>query len=162
MWQQRTVSNSSSRRSYALFWPLLLPGMHVVHSHTCRQNIHTHIFKRERDLGASPTSTHGKRRAIGVLDLLVPTEREHWIHTHQERERHHWHPLEERMGRLQYKNTFNNRKTNMTTLESRDSTPARPKHPNTDEADENGLKKNFMNMIETFKEEMRKSLKEIR
>ncbi|ERE81496.1 GTPase IMAP family member 3-like protein [Cricetulus griseus] len=82
-------------------------------------------------------------------------------HTHQERKRHHLHPLEEETGRRQYKNTSNNRKTNMTPPESRDSTPARPEHPNTDEAEESKLKNNFMQMIETLREEVRKSFREM-
>ena len=35
-------SNSSSRVSHTLSWPLSAPGMHAVHIYTCRQNIHTH------------------------------------------------------------------------------------------------------------------------
>ncbi|ERE67208.1 WASH complex subunit FAM21 [Cricetulus griseus] len=72
--------------------------------------------------------------------------------THQDMERPHQHQLEEGMGRRQYKNTFNNRKTNMMPPESRDSTPTRPEHPNTDEAEENYLKNNFMEMIEILKD----------
>lgn len=33
--------NSSPKGSIILFSPLQAPGMHVVHKHTCRQNIHT-------------------------------------------------------------------------------------------------------------------------
>lgn len=33
----------------------------------------------------SPTCTHGKRRTIGVLDLLALMGREPWTRTHQER-----------------------------------------------------------------------------
>ncbi|ERE67187.1 GTPase IMAP family member 3-like protein [Cricetulus griseus] len=65
------------------------------------------------------------------------------------------------MGRRQYKNTSNNRKTNMMPPESRDSTPVRPKHTNTDGAEENNLKNNFMQIIETLREEMRKSFREM-
>ena len=43
----------------------------------------------------------------------------------------------------------------MTPPESRDSTPKRPEHPNTDEAEENDLKNNFMKMIEALKEDMK-------
>lgn len=49
--------------------------------------------------GASLASTHGKRRFIGVLNLLAPSRREPWTGNHQERERSHCHPLEEGMGR---------------------------------------------------------------
>ena len=39
--------------------------------------------------------------------------------------------------------------------------PASPGYPNTHGTQENDLKSNLMKMIETFKEEMNKSLKEI-
>ncbi|ERE70461.1 GTPase IMAP family member 3-like protein [Cricetulus griseus] len=65
------------------------------------------------------------------------------------------------MGRGQYKNTSNNRKTNMTPPESRESTPARHEHPNTEEAKESNLKNNFMQMIENLREEIRKSFREM-
>lgn len=44
------------------------------------------------------------------------------------------------MGRQQCKNAFNNRKTNMTQPESRDSTTARTEHPIADEAERRILK----------------------
>ncbi|ERE87514.1 Transposase, L1 containing protein [Cricetulus griseus] len=65
------------------------------------------------------------------------------------------------MGRRQSKNTLNNRKTNMTPPESRDSTPARSEKPNTEDEEEMDLKNYLRKMIEIFKEETRKSLKEI-
>lgn len=65
------------------------------------------------------------------------------------------------MGRQQYKNTFNSIKSNMAPTESSSSTTERPEHPNSDEAEENNLKNNFMKMIEALKEEMKISLKEI-
>ncbi|MGE9715022.1 RBD-like domain-containing protein, partial [Escherichia coli] len=65
------------------------------------------------------------------------------------------------MGRRQYKNTFNNRKINMIPPESRDYTPARHEHPNTDDGEENNLKNNFMKMIETLREEIKKSFREM-
>ena len=49
----------------------------------------------------------------------------------------------------------------MTPPESRDSTPARHDHPNTEEAEESNLKNNFMEMIETLTNEVRKSFKEM-
>lgn len=39
--------------------------------------------------------------------------------------------------------------------------PARPEHPNKDEAEETDPKNNFMNMIETLKEEISKFFKEM-
>ena len=65
------------------------------------------------------------------------------------------------MGRRQNKNSLNNRKTYMTTPESRDSTTARSEKPNTEDEEEMDLKSYLRKMIETFKEETRKSLKEI-
>ncbi|ERE71621.1 antileukoproteinase-like protein [Cricetulus griseus] len=58
----------------------------------------------------SPASTHEKRTDIRVLELFVSTKSEPWSHTFQERKRLLLHPPEERMGRRQYKSTFNNRK----------------------------------------------------
>ena len=49
----------------------------------------------------------------------------------------------------------------MTTPEISDSTPARPEHPNTDDAEEKDLKSNFIKMMEAFKEEINDSLKEM-
>ena len=49
----------------------------------------------------------------------------------------------------------------MTPPESRDSTPARQDHPNTEEAEQSNLKINFMGMIENLKEEIRKSCREM-
>lgn len=37
--------NSSSRESNTLFWPLQVPGMYKLHSHTCRQSNYTHKIK---------------------------------------------------------------------------------------------------------------------
>ena len=65
------------------------------------------------------------------------------------------------MGRRQNKNSLNNRKTNMTPTESRDSTPAIAEKPNTVHEEEMDLKIYLSKMIETFKEETIKSLKEI-
>ncbi|ERE65931.1 GTPase IMAP family member 3-like protein [Cricetulus griseus] len=45
--------------------------------------------------------------------------------------------------------------------ESRDSTPARYEHHNTDETEESKLKNKFLQMIETLREEMRKSFREM-
>ena len=49
----------------------------------------------------------------------------------------------------------------MTPPESRDSTPARSEKTNTEHEDEMDIKNFLGRMIETFKEETRKSLKEI-
>jgi hypothetical protein len=37
--------NSSSRNSNALFWPPWAPSIHVLHTPTCIQTIHTHKVK---------------------------------------------------------------------------------------------------------------------
>ena len=49
----------------------------------------------------------------------------------------------------------------MTPSETRDYTPARQDHPETEEAEESNLKINFMEMIENLKEEIRKSFREM-
>lgn len=41
MWGLTAVYNSSPKRSTILFLPPLVPGMHVMLTHTCRQNMHT-------------------------------------------------------------------------------------------------------------------------
>ncbi|ERE81613.1 Transposase, L1 containing protein [Cricetulus griseus] len=64
------------------------------------------------------------------------------------------------MGRRQNKNSLNNRKTNMTPPESRDSTPARSEKLDTKDEEVMDLKNYLRKMIETFKEATRKSLKE--
>lgn len=76
-------------------------------------------------------------------------------------ERTHQHPLKEEMGRRQNKRSLSNRNTNMTPPESRDPTPARPEKHYIDEEEETDHKNYFMKMMETLKEETRKSLKEI-
>ena len=48
----------------------------------------------------------------------------------------------------------------MVTPEPSGHTTGRLDHPNPEEAEENNFKCNFMRMMETFKEEMKKSLKE--
>ncbi|EGW04029.1 hypothetical protein I79_005427 [Cricetulus griseus] len=63
------------------------------------------------------------------------------------------------MRSRQSKNTLNVRKTNMTPPESRDSTPARTLKPNVEDEEEMDLKNDLMKMIDTIKEETRKSLK---
>ena len=49
----------------------------------------------------------------------------------------------------------------MTPPESRDSTPARYDHPNTEEAKKSNLKNNFMQMTENLKKEIGNSFREI-
>ena len=49
----------------------------------------------------------------------------------------------------------------MATPEPSGPTKQSPEHPNAEEAEENNLKYNFMKMIETFKEEIKNSLKEM-
>ena len=65
------------------------------------------------------------------------------------------------MGRWQYKNTTNNRKTSMTPPEYRASIPTIPEHPKANDAVVNDLKNNFIKMTESFKDDIRKSLKEM-
>ncbi|ERE71058.1 Transposase, L1 containing protein [Cricetulus griseus] len=106
-----------------------------------------------------------KRTDIRVLDLIASTRREPWSHTHQENKKLLLHPPEERMRRGKGKSTSNNRKPNMTPVETRNHTPVRPEHHDADEPEENDLKNIFMKMIEDLKEDRkedtRKSLKEI-
>ena len=49
----------------------------------------------------------------------------------------------------------------MATPEPSGQKTGRPEHPNPEKAEENGLKYNFMKMIETLKEEMKNFLKEM-
>lgn len=49
-WCFKTICNSSSRRSSALFWPLQAPDVQVVHRLACRQNIHTGQIKMKKYL----------------------------------------------------------------------------------------------------------------
>ena len=63
------------------------------------------------------------------------------------------------MGRQQCKNTLNNKKHDMAPPEPSSSTTERPEHPNIDDTEENDLK-NFMKIIEAFKEKMKNSLEE--
>ena len=65
------------------------------------------------------------------------------------------------MPKGQHKKTINKTQGNMPPLEPSSPTTANPGYPNENEAQENGLKFNFIKMIEAFKEEMNKSLKEI-
>ena len=65
------------------------------------------------------------------------------------------------MSKCRCKNIFNNRKSNMAQPEPSDPTTARPDHTNEAETQESKLKNNFMKMIESHKEEMKNSLKEI-
>ncbi|ERE84498.1 LINE-1 type transposase domain-containing protein 1 [Cricetulus griseus] len=65
------------------------------------------------------------------------------------------------MRRGQGKSTSNNRKPNMTPLETRNHTTARIEPDYADEPEENDLKNIFKKIIEGLKEDMRKSLKEM-
>ena len=60
------------------------------------------------------------------------------------------------MKRHQFRNSFNKLKCKLVTPEPNGHTTGRPDHPNPEEVEENDLKNNFMKMIETFKEEMKK------
>jgi hypothetical protein len=44
-WKLTTIFNSSSWLSDIPFWPLQVPGQHVVYRHTYRKNTHTHEIK---------------------------------------------------------------------------------------------------------------------
>ncbi|MFU1867937.1 hypothetical protein ACM6QF_13245 [Enterococcus faecium] len=102
----------------------------------------------------------GEARPSTVVDIeFLPPP--HTTGSQEEIERPHLHPLKDDMGRRQNKISLNNRKTNMTPPESRDSTPARPEKLDTKDKEEMDLKNYLSKMIETFKEETRKSLKEI-
>ena len=46
-WQLTTVCNSSPRGSDILFWPPWIPGIHMVHRHTCKQNIYIYKVKKK-------------------------------------------------------------------------------------------------------------------
>ena len=65
------------------------------------------------------------------------------------------------MGWHQRKKSFNNLKSNLVTPEPSGHSIGRFEHPNPEEAEENNFKCNFMRMMETFKEEMKNSLKEM-
>lgn len=56
---------------------------------------------------------------------------------------------------------INNLKSNMIIPEHTGPIKRGPEHPDPEEAEENVLKYNFMEIIKTFKEEMKNSLKEI-
>lgn len=43
-WWLKTAHKSSFKESDVFFWHAGPPGMHVIHKHTSRQNIHTHFF----------------------------------------------------------------------------------------------------------------------
>ena len=59
------------------------------------------------------------------------------------------------------KDTINKGHSHMTPLEHTYMSVVSPGYPNTTKAQENDLKSNLIKMIEAFKEEMNKSLKEI-
>ena len=65
------------------------------------------------------------------------------------------------MGRHQCKNSFNNLKSKIVTPESSGHTIGRLDHHNTEGAEENYFKCNIMKMMETFKEVMKNSSKEM-
>ena len=65
------------------------------------------------------------------------------------------------MAEGQHKNTTNKSQDNMAPPEHNCPTAASPGYPNTTITEEDDLKSNFITMIEAFKEEINKSLKEI-
>ena len=69
--------------------------------------------------------------------------------------------LKEEIGRDQYKNSSNNLKGKMTTPESRYHETRRLKHPIPEEVEEIDFKCNIMEVIETLKQDVENSLKEM-
>ena len=61
----------------------------------------------------------------------------------------------------QDKNTCNITQSSTTAVKRKDPRTTRLEQSNIDEAEENDLKSNFKRMVETLKEEMRNSLKEM-
>ena len=74
-------------------------------------------------------------------------------------QRHRWPHLKEE-NRHQCRNSSNTLKRNMVTPEPSSHTTGRLDHPNT-EVEENNFKCNFMKMMETFKQEVKNSFKEM-
>lgn len=52
-------------------------------------------------------------------------------------------------------------KSNTASSEASGSATTRPEYPNTNEPEENNLKNNFLKMIETLKEDIKNSIKEV-
>lgn len=66
------------------------------------------------------------------------------------------------MHKCQFKNTFNDRKDNMSPPGPSDATSARHEHSNAAETKENDLSNNNMKMIQSLKQEMKNFLKVIK
>ena len=64
--------------------------------------------------------------------------------------------MKKEIGRHRSKNIFYKLKSNTAPSEPNGYTTARLEYPNVEEAEENDHISNFMKMIETFKEEMKK------
>ena len=65
------------------------------------------------------------------------------------------------MSKDEEKNIINRSHDNMIHSENSYPTTASPEYPNTVEAGENGIKSNFMKMIDVFKDELKKSFNEM-
>ena len=65
------------------------------------------------------------------------------------------------MDRHQGKNSSDNLKSNMITAESSEHATGRLEHPNPEEVEEMDFKRNLMKMMETLKQEVKNSLKEM-
>ena len=66
------------------------------------------------------------------------------------------------MHKCQFKNSFNDRKDNISPPDPSDATSARHEHFNAAETKENDLSNNNMKMIQALKQEMKNSFKEIK
>ena len=65
------------------------------------------------------------------------------------------------MGRCQCKNSSNNLKNNIITPESSEHTTGRLEYPNPEEVEEIDFKHNIMKVIESLKQDVKNSLKEM-
>ena len=65
------------------------------------------------------------------------------------------------MGRCQCKNSSNNLKNNIITPESSEHTTGRLEYPNPEEVEEIDFKRNIMKVIESLKQDVKNSLKEM-
>ena len=67
----------------------------------------------------------------------------------------------EEMGRQQCKNSSNNLKSNTITPQSSEHTTGRFEHPNPEEVEEIDFRHNIMKMVETIKQDVNNSFKEM-
>jgi hypothetical protein len=73
-WQLRTICNSNSRGSDALFWPPWVPQVHMLHRAACRQNTQTHKIKIKEKTQRCELlkNTAHLRRVLHSLDVSSP------------------------------------------------------------------------------------------